>query len=120
MAYDCFAVVQVLENTEGGSAGSLVACLDMCTTVMGKRQLRAWLCRPMARIADITARQDAVADLMGPAADAAQAARTALTGKPLPLSMISLRCLCYRAQTSPSLPVSHLFWPSDLKLEGVP
>jgi hypothetical protein len=74
--------MQVLENTEGGATGSLVACLDMCTTVMGKRQLRAWLCRPMARIDDITARQDAVAELMGPAADAAQAARTALTGKP--------------------------------------
>lgn len=72
--------VQVLENTEGGQTGSLVACLDMCTTVMGKRQLRSWLCRPMARIADITARQDAVAELMGGAAEAAQAARASLTG----------------------------------------
>lgn len=73
-------MVQVLENTDGGATGSLMACLDMCTTVMGKRQLRAWLCRPMARIADITARQDAVAELMGPAAEPAQAARSALTG----------------------------------------
>lgn len=73
-------MVQVLENTDGGATGSLIACLDMCATVMGKRQLRAWLCRPMARIVDITARQDAVAELMGPAAEAAQAARSALTG----------------------------------------
>ena len=73
--------MQVLENTDGGATGSLIACLDMCSTVMGKRQLRAWLCRPMARIPDITARQDAVAELMGAAAEAAQAARSALTGK---------------------------------------
>ncbi|EIE20176.1 hypothetical protein COCSUDRAFT_18682, partial [Coccomyxa subellipsoidea C-169] len=69
-----FDNLEVLENTEGGSAGSLVACLDMCTTVMGKRQLRAWLCRPMARIADITARQDAglvpVIVLLAPASPA--------------------------------------------------
>jgi len=71
----------VLENTDGGTEGSLMSALDMCTTVMGKRRLRAWLCRPMARIADIVQRQDAVADLMGPAADAAQSARDALSGK---------------------------------------
>ena len=76
-------MVQVLENSDGGAMGSLIACLDMCATVMGKRQLRAWLCRPMARIADITARQDAVAELMGSAAEAAQTARVALTGAPL-------------------------------------
>ena len=72
--------LQVLENTEGGTEGSLMASLDMCATVMGKRRLRAWLCRPMARIADIVARQDAVADLMGPASEAAQAARDTLSG----------------------------------------
>ncbi|CAL8470971.1 g10513 [Coccomyxa elongata] len=82
MALDgsAFDNLEVLENTDGGATGSLIACLDMCATVMGKRQLRAWLCRPMARIVDITARQDAVAELMGPAAEAAQAARSALTG----------------------------------------
>ena len=72
-------MLQVLENTEGGSEGSLMASLDMCATVMGKRRLRAWLCRPMARIADIVARQDAVADLMS-ASEAAQAARSTLSG----------------------------------------
>ena len=72
--------LQVLENTEGGTEGSLMSALDMCATVMGKRRLRAWLCRPMARIADIAERQDAVEDLMGPAAQAAQAAQDALSG----------------------------------------
>ena len=67
-----------------------MSVLDMCTTVMGKRRLRAWLCRPMARIADIVQRQDAVADLMGPAADAAQSARDALSGKNFDMTDITL------------------------------
>lgn len=74
----------MLENADGGTEGSLMSALDMCATVMGKRRLRAWLCRPMARIADIAERQDAVADLMGPAAHAAQAARDALSGETQP------------------------------------
>jgi DNA mismatch repair protein MSH6 len=77
---DLTSVTQVLENTDGGAAGSLLSALDMCTTVMGKRRLRAWLCRPLARIPDITARQDAVEELMGPAGQAAQTARDALSG----------------------------------------
>ena len=77
---DVSCIWQVLENTEGGTEGSLMTALDMCATVMGKRRLRAWLCRPMARIAHIAERQDAIADLMGPAAQAAQAARDALSG----------------------------------------
>ena len=40
-----FPAWQVLENTEGGTEGSLMSALDMCATVMGKRRLRAWLCR---------------------------------------------------------------------------
>ena len=72
----------MLENADGGTEGSLISALDHCATVMGKRRLRAWLCRPMARIADITARQDAVADFMGwPASEAAQTARCTLSGK---------------------------------------
>lgn len=74
--------MQVLENADGGTEGSLISALDHCATVMGKRRLRAWLCRPMARIGDITARQDAVADFMGwPASEAAQTARCTLSGK---------------------------------------
>lgn len=71
---------QVVENTEGGAAGSLLSALDMCTTMMGKRQLRAWLCRPMAQVADIRARQDAVQELMEAAGGAAQSARSSLSG----------------------------------------
>lgn len=86
----------MLENTEGGAAGSLLSALDMCATPMGRRRLRAWLCRPLARIPDIAARQDAVAELMsGPAADAANAARSALGGAMLP----NPPCCCW--QTPP-------------------
>ena len=66
-----------------------MSVLDRCTTVMGKRRLRAWLCRPMARIADIEARQDAVADFIGwPASEAAQTAQCTLGREPraVPLS----------------------------------
>ena len=88
-----FPALQVLENTDGGTEGSLMSAMDMCTTVMGKRRLRAWLCRPMARIADIAERQDAVADLMGPAAQAAQAARDALSGEKMFLRKEHVPCL---------------------------
>ncbi len=72
---------QVLENAEGGVAGSLLAALDFCATPMGRRRLRAWLCRPLGRISDITDRQDAVEELMSESlADALDAARPALVG----------------------------------------
>ena len=38
--------------------------MDACATPAGRRKLRDWLCRPLARVKDITARQDAVHDLM--------------------------------------------------------
>jgi hypothetical protein len=62
------------------AAGTLLSVLDHCTTPFGRRRLRQWLCRPLGRIADITARQDAVADLMGPLADTCGAARKLLAG----------------------------------------
>ena len=55
--------------------------LDQCTTPAGKRLLSQWLCRPLLRIADITARQDAVEALIAPhCADAVGAARKAFSG----------------------------------------
>ncbi len=48
-----------------------------------RRCLRGWLCRPLARVEDIVARQDAVEELLGPAANAALAARSALSGASL-------------------------------------
>lgn len=71
---------QVLENSEGGTQGTLLAALNNCVTPAGRRRLRQWLCRPLYRIADITARQDAVADLMGGAEEAAAAARSLFKG----------------------------------------
>ena len=72
--------LEIMENSEGGVVGTLLAALDHCTTPFGRRRLRQWLCRPLCRVEDITARQDAVADLMGVAEEAAGAARKALSG----------------------------------------
>ena len=69
--------VQVLD-CEGGVAGSVLAQLDHCVTPGGKRTLRSWLAAPLQSPAAISLRQDAVEDLLGTAADAADTARTAL------------------------------------------
>eukprot|EP00798_Chlamydomonas_sp_ICE-L_P022858 gene22858-30031_t len=67
--------LEVLENAEGGSAGTLLGVLDHCSTPFGRRRLRQWLCRPLFRVGDITRRQDVVAELMGEASEAAGKAR---------------------------------------------
>ncbi|GIL60874.1 hypothetical protein Vafri_15713 [Volvox africanus] len=72
--------LEILENSEGGSAGTLLSVLDNCATPFGRRRLRQWLCRPLGRITDIEARQDAVAELMGSLAEAAGQARKLLGG----------------------------------------
>ncbi|GIL69309.1 hypothetical protein Vretimale_13435 [Volvox reticuliferus] len=72
--------LEILENSEGGSAGTLLSVLDNCATPFGRRRLRQWLCRPLGRITDIEARQDAVAELMGSLAEAAGQARKLLAG----------------------------------------
>ena len=72
---------QVLENESGCKAGTLLGALDRCVTPGGRRLLRDWLLRPLLRVADITARQDAVAALMGPASQAACDARSAFSGE---------------------------------------
>ena len=72
--------LEVLENTEGKLTGTLLAAVDNCVTPAGRRRLRQWLCRPLFSIKDITARQDAIADLMGPAADGAVTARRNFSG----------------------------------------
>ena len=75
--------IQVLESSQGGRTGSLMGALDNCTTPAGKRLLSQWLCRPLLHISDISARQDAVQDLIGPeCADAVGAARKAFSGQP--------------------------------------
>jgi DNA mismatch repair protein MSH6 len=72
--------LEIMENSEGGVIGTLLAALDHCTTPFGRRRLRQWLCRPLCRVSDIVLRQDAVEDLMGPAEEAAGTARKALSG----------------------------------------
>ncbi|PNW83581.1 hypothetical protein CHLRE_05g235750v5 [Chlamydomonas reinhardtii] len=73
--------LEILENAEGGSAGTLLSVLDHCTTPFGRRRLRQWLCRPLCRCGDIRLRQDAVAALMeGALAEAAGQARKLLAG----------------------------------------
>lgn len=73
--------MQVLESSSGARTGSLMGALDQCTTPAGKRLLSQWLCRPLLRIADICARQDAVQALMAAdCAEAVGAARKALAG----------------------------------------
>lgn len=59
-----------------------MGALDNCTTPAGKRLLSQWLCRPLLHISDITARQDAVQDLISPeCADAVGVARKAFSGQ---------------------------------------
>ncbi|EFJ45822.1 hypothetical protein VOLCADRAFT_105835 [Volvox carteri f. nagariensis] len=70
--------LEILENSDGGSAGTLLSVLDNCATPFGRRRLRQWLCRPLGRIPDIQARQDAVAQLCGELAEAVGQARKLL------------------------------------------
>jgi len=52
-----------LDITEGQK--SLLSVIDGCTTHFGKRKLRNWLCMPLARPNEISARLDAVEELIG-------------------------------------------------------
>jgi DNA mismatch repair protein MutS len=45
--------------------GSLLWCLDKTRTAMGSRTLRSWVLRPLTSVPEISARQDAVAELIG-------------------------------------------------------
>jgi DNA mismatch repair protein MSH6 len=74
--------LEVLENSEGGSIGSLLAAVDRCASGAGRRRLRSWLCHPLHDAAAVAQRQAAVADLKDVAAEAVGAARKALRGAP--------------------------------------
>ncbi len=64
-----FASKRNLEITatmrDGKRRGSLLWVLDDTKTSMGARLLRAWIDKPLLNIAEIRARQDAVAELVG-------------------------------------------------------
>lgn len=58
--------LEILENNyDGGSRGTLLGALGSAVTPMGQRLLRAWMTKPLFRIADINHRLDAVEGLMG-------------------------------------------------------
>ena len=57
----------MLQAEDGSTSGTVFAQLDHCATAGGKRLLRRWVSRPLRSVAAIAARQDAVAELMGPA-----------------------------------------------------
>jgi DNA mismatch repair protein MutS len=55
--------LEILEGSEGGRDGSLLAELDATITAVGSRLLRAWLLRPLLAIEPIRDRLDAVEEL---------------------------------------------------------
>jgi len=55
--------LEVLEGSDGGREGSLLAELDRTMTSIGSRQLRSWLLRPLVSIEPIRDRLDAVEEL---------------------------------------------------------
>jgi DNA mismatch repair protein MutS len=61
--------LEILEGSEGGRDGSLLAQLDATVTSIGSRLLRAWLLRPLVAIEPIRDRLDAVEELAFRATD---------------------------------------------------
>ena len=58
--------LEILRNSrDGRREGSLLDAVDMCKTPMGSRLLASWLAYPLTDIAQITARQDGVEELVG-------------------------------------------------------
>jgi DNA mismatch repair protein MutS len=55
--------LEVVEGSEGGRSGSLLAELDVTVTPMAGRLLRAWLLRPLVALEAIRDRLDAVEEL---------------------------------------------------------
>ena len=60
-----FARLEVLQGAAGSRAGSLAEELDRTSTPMGGRLLRAWLRQPLAAVAPILERHDAVEEWTG-------------------------------------------------------
>jgi DNA mismatch repair protein MutS len=55
--------LEIIEGSEGGRDGSLLAELDRTVTSIGSRLLRSWLLRPLVTLEAIRDRLDAVEDL---------------------------------------------------------
>ena len=58
------AHMEVLQNSHGGTEGTLLQLFSRCVTPFGKRLFKIWLCSPLRDAADINARLDAVEDLI--------------------------------------------------------
>ncbi len=55
--------LEILEGSDGGREGSLLAELDRTMTSMGSRMLRSWLLRPLLALEPVRDRLDAVEEL---------------------------------------------------------
>ena len=76
------AGLEILEDSGGGVAGSLLHTLDRCASAGGRRLLRRWVTRPLRSAAAVKARQEAVADLRGAGLDAMGRARALMRKAP--------------------------------------
>ncbi|GAA5904211.1 mismatch repair ATPase MSH6 [Sporobolomyces salmoneus] len=58
------AHIEVLQNSQGGTEGTLFQLLSRCITPFGKRLFKVWLCAPLRDVPGINDRLDAVEDLL--------------------------------------------------------
>ncbi|GAA5982227.1 hypothetical protein JCM10908_004792 [Rhodotorula pacifica] len=58
------AHIEVLQNSQGGTEGTLLQLLGRCVTPFGKRLFKVWLCAPLRDVVAINDRLDAVDDLL--------------------------------------------------------
>ncbi|GAA6051780.1 hypothetical protein JCM3770_004968 [Rhodotorula araucariae] len=58
------AHIEVLQNSQGGTEGTLLQLLSRCVTPFGKRLFKVWLCAPLRHVQAINDRLDAVEDLI--------------------------------------------------------
>ncbi|GAA5968892.1 hypothetical protein JCM11641_000769 [Rhodosporidiobolus odoratus] len=58
------AHIEVLQNSQGGTEGTLLQLLSRCVTPFGKRLFKVWLCAPLRDVERINDRLDAVEDLI--------------------------------------------------------
>ncbi|XP_066936562.1 DNA mismatch repair protein Msh6-like [Clytia hemisphaerica] len=56
--------LDIIQNADGGTEGTLLELLSFCATIFGKRYFTQWLCMPLCQKKLIDARLDAVEDLM--------------------------------------------------------
>ena len=52
--------LEILRNSDGGVAGTLLHHVDQCVSSFGKRKMREWVTRPLSSVPHIVARQEAV------------------------------------------------------------